>query len=114
MPFDGPLKPGDAVGVSLLTGDVEGATGTRTHIDGDSKGCMPSATRWRTTSARHRTHDAGVYVYTVPPSLASSFKLSTTGEAIGTFLQDSGDCAIAGGWVRVCGTIRLLTLESPR
>ena len=32
----GPLKPGDAVGVALLTGDFElGATGTVTHVDGD-------------------------------------------------------------------------------
>jgi hypothetical protein len=35
------------------------------------------------------------YVYTVLPSLFSSFKLSTTGEVIGTFLQDRAT-AIAG------------------
>ena len=32
----GPLREGDAVGVSLIAGDLEmGATGTVTHIDGD-------------------------------------------------------------------------------
>ena len=35
------------------------------------------------------------YVYTVLPSLFSSMKLSTTGEVIGTFLQDRAT-AIAG------------------
>ena len=35
------------------------------------------------------------YVYTVLPSLFSSSKLSTTGEVIGTFLQDRAT-AIAG------------------
>src|SRR5204862_25631 len=36
MPYEGPLKPGDAVGVAFLTGDMQlGGTGTVTHIDGD-------------------------------------------------------------------------------
>ena len=35
-PFDGPLKPGDAVGVMLVGGDLQfGGTGTVTHVDGD-------------------------------------------------------------------------------
>ena len=35
MPFDGPLKPGDAVGVTFVNGDLLlGGTGTVTHIDG--------------------------------------------------------------------------------
>src|SRR5580765_1337522 len=35
-PFEGPLKPGDGVGVMLVSGDLSlGATGTVTHIDGD-------------------------------------------------------------------------------
>src|SRR5215467_5531599 len=35
-PYDGPLKPGDAIGVMLVSGDLElGATGTVTHVDGD-------------------------------------------------------------------------------
>jgi hypothetical protein len=93
MPFDGPLKPGDAVGVNFLTGDLTlGATGTVTHIDGD-----------RVYAFGHPMYNLGptefpmtrAYVYTVLPSLASSLKLSTTGEVIGTFLQDRAT-AIAG------------------
>jgi hypothetical protein len=93
MPFDGPLKPGDAIGVNFLTGDLElGATGTVTHIDGD-----------RVYAFGHPMYNLGptefpmtrAYVYTVLPSLASSLKLSTTGEVIGTFLQDRAT-AIAG------------------
>ncbi len=35
-PFEGPLKPGDAVGVMLVGGDLQlGATGTVTHVDDD-------------------------------------------------------------------------------
>ena len=89
MPFEGPLKPGDAVGVSFLTGDVEmGATGTVTHIDGD-----------RVYAFGHPMYNLGptefpmtrAYVYTVLPSLASSFKLSTTGEVDRHVPAGSGD-----------------------
>lgn len=93
MPFEGPLKAGDAVGVNFLNGDLQlGATGTVTHIDGD-----------RVYAFGHPMYNLGptefpmtrAYVYTVLPSLASSLKLSTTGEVIGTFLQDRAT-AIAG------------------
>ena len=85
-PFDGPLKPGDAVGVMLVGGDLTlGATGTVTHIDGD-----------RVYAFGHPMYNLGptefpmtrAYVYTVLPSLLSSMKLSSTGEVIGTVLQD--------------------------
>ena len=34
----GPLREGDAIGVSLASGDIDmGATGTVTHIDGDKR-----------------------------------------------------------------------------
>jgi SpoIVB peptidase S55 len=112
MPYDGPLKPGDAVGVSFLTGDMEmGATGTVTHIDGD-----------RVYAFGHPMYNLGptefpmtrAYVYTVLPSLASSLKLSTTGEVIGTFLQDRAT-AIAGRLGPGPQMIPItLTLESPR
>ena len=93
MPYRGPLKPGDAVGVMLVSGDLElGATGTVTHIDGN-----------RVYAFGHPIYNLGptefpmtrAYVYTVLPSLFSSIKLSTTGEVIGTFLQDRAT-AIAG------------------
>ena len=93
MPFDGPLKPGDAVGVTFVSGDLLlGGTGTVTHIDGD-----------RVYAFGHPMYNLGptefpmtrAYVYTVLPSLFSSMKLSTTGEVIGTLLQDRAT-AIAG------------------
>jgi SpoIVB peptidase S55 len=92
-PFEGPLKPGDAVGVMLVSGDLQlGATGTVTHIDGD-----------RVYAFGHPMYNLGpteypmtrAYVYTVLPSLFSSLKLSSTGDIIGTFTQDRAT-AIAG------------------
>jgi hypothetical protein len=92
-PFEGPLKPGDGVGVMLVSGDLAlGATGTVTHIDGD-----------RVYAFGHPMYNLGptefpmtrAYTYTVLPSLFSSMKLSSTGEIIGTVLQDRAT-AIAG------------------
>ena len=92
-PFEGPLKPGDAIGVMLVGGDlILGGTGTVTHIDGE-----------KVYAFGHPMYNLGptefpmarAYVYTVLPSLFSSMKLSTTGEIIGTFLQDRAT-AIAG------------------
>jgi SpoIVB peptidase S55 len=92
-PFEGPLKPGDAVGVMLVSGDLQlGGTGTVTHIDGD-----------HVYAFGHPMYNLGpteypmtrAYVYTVLPSLFSSMKLSSTGEIIGTFTQDRAT-AIAG------------------
>ena len=85
-PYEGPLKPGDAIGVMLVGGDLTlGGTGTVTYIDGD-----------RVYAFGHPMYNLGptafpmtrAYVYTVLPSLFSSMKLSSTGEVIGTFLQD--------------------------
>ena len=93
MPYEGPLKPGDAIGVTFVNGDLQfGGTGTVTHIDGD-----------RVYAFGHQMYNLGptefpmtrAYVYTVLPSLFSSMKLSATGEVIGTFLQDRAT-AIAG------------------
>src|SRR5438874_11819825 len=92
-PYEGPLKAGDAVGVMLVSGDLElGATGTVTHVDND-----------KVYAFGHPLYNLGpmsfpmtrAYVYTVLPSLASSLKVSTTGEIIGSFLQDRA-VAIAG------------------
>jgi SpoIVB peptidase S55 len=88
-----PLREGDAIGVSLVGGDLEmGATGTITHIDGD-----------RVYAFGHPFYNLGpaefpltrAYVYTVLPSLMTSFKISTLGETIGTLQQDRAT-AIAG------------------
>ena len=89
----GPLREGDAVGVSLISGDLEmGATGTVTHIDGD-----------RVYAFGHPFYNLGpadfpmtrAHVFTMLPSLMSSFKISSLGETIGTMKQDRAT-AIAG------------------
>ena len=112
VPFEGPLKPGDAIGVMLVSGDLQlGATGTVTHIDGD-----------RVYAFGHPMYNLGpteypmtrAYVYTVLPSLFSSMKLSGTSDVIGTFLQDRAT-AVSG---RLGPGPRMipvtLTLESSR
>ncbi|MGE5245751.1 MAG: SpoIVB peptidase S55 domain-containing protein [Betaproteobacteria bacterium] len=93
MPYEGPLKPGDAVGVLLVSGDLQlGGTGTITYVDGEHV--------W---AFGHPLYNLGptefpmtrAYVYTVLPSLFSSMKLSSTGDTVGTFQQDRAT-AIAG------------------
>jgi hypothetical protein len=88
-----PLREGDAIGVSLVSGDLEmGATGTVTHIDGN-----------RVYAFGHPFYSLGptefpltrAYVYTILPSLMTSFKISSLGETIGTMQQDRAT-AIAG------------------
>lgn len=88
-----PLAPGDAVGVSLLSGDFDiGATGTVTHIDGD-----------RVYAFGHPLYNLGptefpmtaAEVHVVLPSLMQSSKLASFGPVIGTLQQDRAT-AIAG------------------
>jgi hypothetical protein len=90
---DRPLRPGDAVGVGLLTGDFElGATGTVTHVDGN-----------RVYAFGHPLYNLGptqfpmtkATVQVVLPSLMASSKLASFGEVIGTVQQDRAT-AIAG------------------
>jgi hypothetical protein len=80
------LEPGDAVGVSLVSGDlVVGGTGTVTHVDGDRVYAFGhpffnlGPTAFPMTRAR---------VYSLLPSLMSSFKITAMGDVIGTFEQD--------------------------
>ncbi|MDQ3349736.1 MAG: hypothetical protein M3545_17460 [Acidobacteriota bacterium] len=108
----GALREGDAIGVSLVGGDLQmGATGTITHIDGDRLyafghpffGLGP--TQFPMTRA---------YVYTMLPSLMSSFKISSMGEIIGTMQQDRAT-AIAGTLGKGPAVIPMsVTLESTR
>ena len=108
----GPLREGDAVGVSLVSGDFEmGATGTITHIDGT-----------RVYGFGHPFFNLGpsqlpmtrAYVHTMLPSLASSFKISTIGEVIGTMQQDRAT-AIAGTIGEMPKTVPMtVTLRSTR
>jgi hypothetical protein len=90
---DTPLREGDAVGVSLIGGDLEmGATGTVTHIDGD-----------RVYAFGHPLYNLGpaefpmtrAHVHLMLPSLMTSFKISSLGRTIGTLQQDRAT-AIAG------------------
>jgi hypothetical protein len=83
---DGRLRPGDPVGVALMSGDLElGATGTVTDVDGD-----------RVYAFGHPFYGLGptqfpmtrAYVHTLLPSLLSSMKIASTGEVIGTVQQD--------------------------
>src|SRR5258706_8564040 len=88
-----PLRPGDPLGVALVTGDLEfGATGTVTEVDVN-----------RVYAFGHPFYRLGptqfpmtrAYVHTILPSLFSSSKLASTGEIIGTVQQDRAT-AIAG------------------
>lgn len=80
------LRPGDAVGVSLIRGDLEmGATGTVTYVEGLNVYAFghPFLNLGPTSFAMTRSH-----VYTVLPSLDSSLKIATLGPVIGTMSQD--------------------------
>ncbi len=81
-----PLRPGDALGVALIDGDLSlGATGTVTHVDGS-----------RVYAFGHPFYNLGptlfpmtrAYIHTVLPSLFTSTKIASTGEVIGTIQQD--------------------------
>jgi hypothetical protein len=81
-----PLRPGDPVGVALMSGDLElGATGTVTDVNGS-----------RVYAFGHPFYNLGptqfpmtrAYVHTLLPSLLSSMKIASTGEVIGTVQQD--------------------------
>jgi hypothetical protein len=106
----GPLRPGDPVGVSLLSGDADfGATGTVTHIDGNHVYAFghPFFNFGPSTFAMTRA-----YVYTSLPSLMSSFKIATLGDVIGTVQQDRAT-AVAGTLGKGPSMVPLnITLES--
>jgi hypothetical protein len=81
-----PLQPGDAVGVSLIAGDLSlGATGTVTQVEDG-----------RVYAFGHPFYNLGptefpmtrAFVHTLLPSLMASSKLSTIGEPVGIFQQD--------------------------
>jgi hypothetical protein len=107
-----PLRPGDPIGVTLMSGDLElGATGTVTDVQGDKVyafghpfyGLGP--TQFPMTRA---------YVYAVLPSLLNSMKIASTGEVIGTVQQDRA-VTIAGTLGTLPQLIPInLTLKSDR
>jgi hypothetical protein len=88
-----PVQAGDALAVSLVSGDLAvAATGTVTWVDGQ-----------RVYAFGHPLVSLGpvsmpmarAYVHTVVPSLLDSFKVSSAGPVIGTLDQDRAT-AIAG------------------
>jgi hypothetical protein len=82
----GRLRPGDAVGMSLVRGDFEsGATGTVTHVAGNRVYAFghPFLNLGSATMAMTQAH-----VVTVLPSLDSSMKIASLGSVIGTITQD--------------------------
>lgn len=88
-----PLTPGGPVAVSLIQGDFDfSATGTVTHIDGDS-----------VYAFGHPFFGLGpidfpmrkAYIYDVFPSLYQSFKISTAHDVVGRFREDRAT-AISG------------------
>jgi hypothetical protein len=100
----GPLRPGDPVGVALITGDLQfGATGTVTEVDGN-----------RVYAFGHPLYNVGpasfamtrAYVHAVLPSLSSSIKLSSLGEVVGTVQQDRAT-AVAGVFGQLPRTIEM-------
>ncbi len=87
------LREGEAVGVQLMTGDLDlTAVGTVTYVDGN-----------RILAFGHPFYNLGPVDYglttaevlTVVPSLESSFKLTTTGELIGRVIQDRSSGVLA-------------------
>ena len=83
-----PLAPGSSVGVGLVTGDLQiSAAGTVTHVDPDTGDVYAFG---------HPLFNLGPIeypmksstVHLVLPSLMNSFKMASSGETIGTWVQD--------------------------
>ena len=83
---DPAFEPGDAIGVALITGDLQiGATGTVTHVDGD-----------RVYGFGHPFLNLGPIdfpmtradVLTVLPSMMTSMKIAALGQTVGAVTQD--------------------------
>jgi hypothetical protein len=107
-----PLRPGDAMGVALMSGDfVLGATGTVTYVDGD-----------KVYGFGHPLYNLGptefplteAHVQVVLPSLLQSSKIASFGDVIGTLHQDRAT-AVSGRLGRGPAMIPVaLTLNSDR
>jgi hypothetical protein len=106
------LRPGDAVGVSIVSGDFNmGATGTVTEVVGNRVYAFghPFLNLGPTTFPMTRA-----YVHTLLPSMTSSMKIATTEEVIGTVQQDRAT-TIAGMMGGAPATIPVkIALESER
>ncbi len=84
--LDASLVPGGPIGVVLIDGDVwMSAIGTITHREGDK--VLAFGHPMFQAGAVEMPLCAGV-IHTILPSLASSFKLFSAGEPVGTMTQD--------------------------
>jgi len=87
-PAEPGLEPGDAVGVGLVTGDMDiSATGTVTHVD-PLTGAVYAFGHplFNLGPIEYPMRRANVHL--ILPSLYSSFKLASSGPTVGTWLQD--------------------------
>ncbi len=91
-----PLKPGSAVSIVLVNGDLNVAgVGTVTYVDGDN---ILAFGHPMFHSGNVDFPMAGAYVHTILPSLAISYKISSSTNIIGRIVQDrySGVAGITG------------------
>ncbi|GMB01322.1 hypothetical protein PIPA1_41210 [Pelosinus sp. IPA-1] len=89
----GPLVPGGAVGVELVRGDSSvAALGTVTYVEGDKVLAFGHPFLKKGNIGYFMTN---AYVFTTVMGLENSFKVGTTGEAVGLINQDRG-AAVAG------------------
>lgn len=98
----GELEPGSAVGVQLVRGDASlGALGTVTYVDGDKVLAFGHPFLKRGPTAFLMTN---AYIFTTVRGIETSFKVGSTGDAIGTISQDRG-AGIAGEMNRYPGIV---------
>lgn len=89
----GPLEPGGAVGVELVRGDSSvAALGTVTYVEGDKVLAFGHPFLKKGNIGYFMTN---AYVFTTVMGLENSFKVGTTGDAVGLINQDRG-AAVAG------------------
>ena len=100
------LQPGSAIGISLIEGDMDlSVTGTVTYVDDDG----------RVYAFGHPFYNLGptqfpmkkAYVYSIFPSLYSSFKITGARDAVGTMDQDRA-AAVTG---RLGSVPRMIPVE---
>lgn len=83
-----PIQPGDAIGVGLVTGDLQiSATGTVTDVDAASGSVYAFGHPLFNLGPIEYPMTRSV-VHVVLPSLMNSFKMASTGETVGTWVQD--------------------------
>jgi hypothetical protein len=88
-----PLEPGSAVGVELVRGDVSvGALGTVTYVEGDKVLAFGHPFLKKGNIGYFMTN---AYIFSTVSGLENSFKVGTTGDAVGLINQDRG-AAVAG------------------